>query len=1024
MTSKLNVSALALRHQQLTLFFLLAIAIAGTLSYLRLGQREDPDFTFRAMVIRTLWPGATTQQIDQQITDKLEKKLQEIPYYKRTRSYSKPGESFIVLELEDVAPPSEVPDIWYQVRKKLGDIRTSLPQETLGPFYNDEFGDVFGSIYAFTADGFTMTELRDILESVRQELLRIKSVLKIELVGVPDDKIFVELSAQKLANFGVSVDAIATQLQAQNAIAPGGVLHDASRSVPFRVTGNLTSVDEVRNLDVAVGGRALKLADIATVTRGYADPPTQVIRYRGQDAIALSVAMVRNGDVIQLGRELQASMARLKKDLPIGVEFAQVSDQPKVVSHAVDTFMQSLLEAVAIVLVVSFLALGWRSGLVVALTIPLVLLATFMFMRILNIDLHRISTGALIIALGLLVDDAMIAVEMMARRIDEGFDKFAAATFAYTTTAFPMLTGTLITAAGFLPIALARSATGEYTIALFQVTGIALLISWVAAIVATPLLGYWILKDSKSATQHEVFDTRFYRTLRSVIDWCLGHRWITIVSTVALFAAGVFGIGLTEKQFFPTSDRTEVLVEMWLPEGSSFEATRIEVERLEKMLAKDQDVGQFVAFIGNSPPRYYLSLNQELFRPNFASFLLLTADIKARDRVVDRIRADFATVFPGVRARAITTPLGPPVAYPVQFRIQGPELAKLKTIAAQVAEVVRQNPNTVETNLDWGDRSPALSVDVDQDKARALGVSSTAVSRTLGGSVNGATIGQFRERDRLIDVVVRAPVDERLNLTKIRELPIMTASGKSVPLTQVATVQLRMEEPIIWRNSRVPTLTVRADIIDGVQAPDVSAQIDPKLNELRKSLPPGFRIEVGGAFEENAKGSGFDQYRYATDVGRCDRHSDVAVAKLLEGCDGAADGTVWHCGRSARLAGVSATVRFRRHVRHHRAGRHDHAQYGHSGRTDQARSRYRRGTVDCNPRSDRATISPDRVNGGSRHSCDGAAVARYSLGSDGRRHHGRADRCDLADHSRGTGHLRGLVSGAARYGIEGDFYQG
>jgi multidrug efflux pump len=518
--------------------------------------------------------------------------------------------------------------------------------------------------------------------------------------------------------------------------------------------------------------------------------------------------------------------------------------------------MQSLLEAVAIVLVVSFLALGWRSGLVVALTIPLVLLATFMFMRILNIDLHRISTGALIIALGLLVDDAMIAVEMMARRIDEGFDKFAAATFAYTTTAFPMLTGTLITAAGFLPIALARSATGEYTIALFQVTSIALLISWVAAIVATPLLGYWILKDSKSATKHEVFDTRFYRTLRGVIDWCLAHRWITIVSTIALFAAGVFGMGLTEKQFFPTSDRTEVLVEMWLPEGSSFEATRIEVERLEKMLAKDKDVGQFVAFIGNSPPRYYLSLNQELFRPNFASFLLLTPDIKARDRVVDRIRADFASVFPGVRARAITTPLGPPVAYPVQFRIQGPELAKLKTIAAQVAEVVRQNPNTVETNLDWGDRSPALSVEVDQDKARALGVSSTAVSRTLAGSVNGATIGQFRERDRLIDVVVRAPVDERLNLTKIRELPIMTASGKSVPLTQVASVQLRMEEPIIWRNSRVPTLTVRADIIDGVQAPDVSAQIDPKLGEIRKSLPPGYRIEVGGAFEENAKAQG------------------------------------------------------------------------------------------------------------------------------------------------------------------------
>ena len=857
-TQGLNISALALRHQQLTLFFIVAIAIAGTLSYFRLGQREDPDFTFRAMVIRTLWPGATTQQVDQQITDKLEKKLQEIPYYKRTRSYSKPGESFIVLELEDVAPPSEVPEIWYQVRKKLGDVRLNLPQETLGPFYNDEFGDVFGSIYAFTADGFTMTELRDTLEGIRQELLRIKNVSKIELIGVPDDKIFVELSPQKLANIGVSVDTIAAQLQAQNAIAPGGVLHDSSRSVPFRITGNLNTVDEVRNLDVLIAGRAVKLGDIAKVTRAYADPPTQVIRYRGQDAIALSVSMVRNGDVIQLGRDLQSSMARLKKDLPVGIEFAQVSDQPKVVSHAVDTFMQSLLEAVGIVLVVSFLALGWRSGLVVALTIPLVLLATFMFMRILNIDLHRISTGALIIALGLLVDDAMIAVEMMARRIDEGLDKFAAATFAYTTTAFPMLTGTLITAAGFLPIALARSSTGEYTIALFQVTSIALLISWVAAIAATPLLGFWILKDLKPATansgvHHEVFDTRFYRALRAIIDWCLAHRWITIATTLGLFFAGVFGMGLTEKQFFPTSDRTEVLVEMWLPEGSSFQATRIEAGRLEKVLAQDKDVGQFVAFIGNSPPRYYLSLNQELFRPNFASFLLLTPDIKARDRVVERVRSVFAREFPGVRARAITTPLGPPVAYPVQFRVQGPELDRLKTVAEQVAQIVRKNKNTVETNLDWGDRSPALSIEVDQDKARALGVSSTAVSRTLAGSVNGATIGQFRERDRLIDVVVRAPDDERANLSKIRELPLMTASGKSVPLTQVATVQMSMEEPIIWRNSRVPTLTVRADIVEGVQAPDVSAQIDPQLNELRSGLPPGYRIEIGGAFEENAK---------------------------------------------------------------------------------------------------------------------------------------------------------------------------
>jgi len=852
-----NVSAAALKHQQLTLFFILAIAIAGFAAYFNLGQREDPDFTFRAITVRTLWPGATTAQVDAQITDRLEKKLQEMPYFKRTQSYSKPGESMIILELVDTAPRKEVPALWYQVRKKVQDIRHTLPPEALGPFFNDEFGDVFGSIYAFTGDGFSLSELRDKVEDVRQELLRIPDVSKIELVGVVDDKIYVEISNAKIGALGIDGSSIAAQLQAQNAIAPSGVIQTQDNSIALRVSGNFDSVKAVRELQLAVNGRSIRLGDIASVYRGYADPPVQTIRFGGKPAIALSVSMKGDGDVLQLGNNLTREMERIKNDLPVGIEYHQVSNQPKVVKEAVGTFMRSLLEAVAIVLAVSFLSLGWRAGAVVALTIPFVLLATFLAMQVFKIDLHRISTGALIIALGLLVDDAMIVVEMMVRKLEEGLDKFASATFAYATTAWPMLSGTLVTAAGFLPIATAKSSTGEYTFDMFSVTTIALVLSWFAAIIATPLFGYWILKRPKNATAegeaHEHFDTPFYTRLRALIDWCISHRWITIGITAAGLVLGFIGMGLTEKQFFPTSDRTEVMVEMWLPEGSSFKATEARVEQLETLLKADKDVQTFVTSVGMSLPRYFLSLNQELFRPNFAHTLILTENVEARNRVYAKLQKELESNFPGVRGRALKTPLGPPVAYPVIFRVSGPDIAKLKEIGDQVAAVLRKNPKTVEVNTDWGDRTPALQIEVDQDRARALGVTSLAVARSLGGAVSGATIGQFRERDRLIDVVLRGPAAERIAVSQVEDLQIPTASGRTVPLAQVASVKQVMEEPIIRRYSRVPTLSVRSDIVEGVQAPDVSAGIDPQLNDIRAKLPPGYRIEAGGAYEENTK---------------------------------------------------------------------------------------------------------------------------------------------------------------------------
>ena len=853
---RFNLSAAALRYRELTLFFLIAIAIGGAAAYFKLGQREDPDFAFRAMVVRTLWPGANAGQVDQQITDRLEKKLQEVPYFKWTRSYSKPGESLIFLELHDTAAPKEVPAIWYQVRKKIDDIRHTLPPEALGPFYNDEFGDVFGSIYAFSADGFTHSELRDYVDNVRQELLRLPNVAKIELVGVQEDRIYVEISPKRLAALGVGPSAIAAALQAQNALVSPGTVETRGHSVALRVSGQIDSVAAVSDLRLRTNERTFRLGDIAQVVRSTIDPPVSTMRVRGKASVGLAVSMVPNGDVLKLGADLKRTMARIRAELPVGIVFEQVSDQPAVVELAISEFMRALGEAVAIVLAVSFLSLGFRTGLVVALTIPLVLAATFLAMLWFGIDLQRVSTGALIISLGLLVDDAMIAVEMMTRKLEEGFNKLTAATYAYSTTAFPMLTGTLITAAGFLPIATAKSTTGEYTFTIFAVVTTALVISWFAAVIATPYIGSLFLKEHRVGEgegPRDVYATTFYRRLRALIEWCIVHRKITLAATAATFALGVVGMNLTEKQFFPSSNRSELMVELWLQEGASIRASERETAKLERLLEKDEDVATYVAYVGNGSPRFFLSLEQHLFRTNFAQVVVLTRDIEARERVVERLRVALEREFAGVRGRVLRVPLGPPVNYPVQFRVIGEDTAKLKTIAASVAERVRANPHSLDVNLDWGDKVLAMRVEVDQERARALGVSSAVVSRTLGTMMSGAPIGQYREQDRLIDVVLRAPAAERGALDQLGELAVATEAGRSVPLAQVARVHETFEEPIIWRRSRELTLTVRADIVDGVQAPDVTSAIDPSLNAIRAALPPGYRIEAGGAFEENLK---------------------------------------------------------------------------------------------------------------------------------------------------------------------------
>ncbi|MGA1395978.1 MAG: efflux RND transporter permease subunit [Burkholderiaceae bacterium] len=881
-----NLSALALRWPQVSIFFIAVIAIAGAMSYFKLGQREDPDFTFRAMVIRSIWPGASAEQTDQQVTDRIEKKLQEIPYFKHTRSYSRAGESLIVLELLDTAPAAEVPQIWYQVRKKIGDLKGQLPADLVGPFFNDEFGDVFGSIWAFTGDGFSLAELKRHVEQVRQNLLRIPDVSKIELIGVQDEKIYIEVSSSKLAALGLDPGQLITQLQTQNLISPSGVVHGPQLSIPLRISGGFETLDSISKLSIFINGRSLQLSDIARVHRAYQDPPVYTMRYGGKEAIGLAVSMVRRGDVLKLGSNLDAAMLAMQQEWPVGIQAAKVSDQPRLVKKAVGLFMQSLLEAVAIVLAVSFLSLGLRAGGVVALTIPLVLAATFLGMAWFGIDLHRVSTGALIIALGLLVDDAMIVVEMMARKIEEGFDRFAAATYAFQHTAFPMLTGTLITAAGFLPIATAKSSTGEYTFAIFAVVSLALLVSWVAAVLATPFLGYYLLKskhddaikgqaaaqgghanqgqaeaqgghanqgqaEAQASHNSEVFDSGFYRRLRALINWCMRHANLTILATVLSFVLGVFGMAATEKQFFPSSDRAELLVEMWLPEGSSLKATELEAKRLENILLADKQVSTFVSYVGNGSPRYYLSLDQQLYRPNFAQFVILTSDVASRDQVLASLRRQLAEDFPGVRARVFRTPLGPPVAYPIQFRVMGPDPARLKEIAAQVADQVRANPNTVETHIDWGDQSPVLRVEVDQDKARAAAVSTAQIRRAVSSALNGTAIGQYREYDQLIDIVLRSTPDEREQLDRIASIQVTNGFGKSIPLEQLARIEMAMEEPIYWRRSRMPTLSVRADMVDGIQAPDLALAIDAKLGAIKAKLPPDYRVEIGGPFEDN-----------------------------------------------------------------------------------------------------------------------------------------------------------------------------
>ena len=878
-----NLSEWALRHQSFILFLIIALGCAGVYSYVRLGQAEDPDFTFKVMVINTKWPGATAREVEQQVTERLEKKIQEVPWFDYTRSYSRPGESMIFVTLKDFTPPKEVPNAWYQVRKKVADIKHKLPQGVQGPFFNDEFGDTFGTIYAFTSDGYSYAELRDYVDNVRNELLRVPDVAKIDILGDQEERIYVEISHRKLATLGIDPQQIFQVLAAQNSLVPAGSYETGEDRIFVRVSGAFDSPRSVGDIGIQANGRLFRLGDIATITRGYVDPPVLKMRYQGQEAVGLAIAMRKGGDIIELGQALKHEMARLERDLPVGIEVHQVADQPTVVGRSISEFMKTLAEAVIIVLAVSFLSLGLRTGVVVALSVPLVLAVTFLGMRVSGIDLQRISLGALIIALGLLVDDAIIAVEMMAIKMEQGWDRFKAASYAYTSTAPSMLTGTLVTAAGFLPVGLAKSAAGEYTFSIFAVVTMALLISWVVAVLFTPYLGYKLLPDMKPGTvlqpsfaaralqrlfpgrfhphphvvgedEHAVYHTPFYRRFRALVTWCVSHRFSVIGITAGVFVLSIAGFGLVQQQFFPSANRPELVVDLWLPAGASIVATEREAKRFEEVLKADPDVESYVAYVGGGAPRFYLPLDQQLPAARLAEFVVTTRSNQVRDSVAARLMHKLDHEFTLVRGRVNPLQNGPPVAYPVQFRVSGPDFAELRRIAEGVAKVMSANPHMVHVHLDWNELTKVVQLDIDQNKARLIGVASQDLSNVLNSILTGFKVTEYRERDKLIEVLARAEPSERRSLEEIASINVPTQSGKWIPLSQIATLRYGFEEGLVWRRSREPTITVQGDIVGAMQAPVVSGQIAPGLRPIEEKLPPGYRIVEGGAVEESARG--------------------------------------------------------------------------------------------------------------------------------------------------------------------------
>jgi multidrug efflux pump subunit AcrB len=847
----INLSDWALRHRSLVAYLMIVAVGAGVLSYFRLGRNEDPAFIIKTMVVQAAWPGATVEETKKQVTERLERQLQETPHLDFLRSFTRAGVTTIFVNLKGSTSAKQVLDTWYQVRKNIGDIRHTLPAGIVGPGFNDDFGDTFGIIYGFTSDGFTQRELRDHVEDIRSRLLLVPDVSKIEILGAQDEVIFVEFSKRELATLGIDRSALIAALQAQNIVRPSGTIETGTESISLRVSGSFQSERDIANVNFAAGGRMLRLSDIAQVRRGYSDPPQPLFRINGQPAIGLAIAMREGGDILALGRNIKQAMARITADLPIGIEPHLVADQAVVVDKAIGEFMTSLLQAIAIILVVSFISLGVRPGLIIALAIPLTLAIVFPIMQIARIDMQRISLGALIIALALLVDDAMTTTDATLNRLAHGDSKVEAATYAYRTHAFPMLAGTLVTIAGFIPVGFAASSAGEYTFSLFAVVTIALLVSWFVAVLFTPLLGAVILKPPKQ--NRDAAPGRIFRLYRNVLTFAMRAKWLTIFVSLALFIASILAMPFLPRQFFPSSDRPELLVDLSLPQNASIYASETAAKRLDAFLKGDPDVAQWSTYVGRGAIRFYLPLNVQLPNDFFSQAVIVAKDVAARERLHAKLEKFLAQEFPNAIAFVAPLELGPPVGWPVQYRVSGPDVERVREIALKVAQIVAADPNAKQVNFDWMEPDRQVRIRVDQDEARLLGLSSQTIASVLNTVISGTPVTQVRDDIYLVNVVARAVDEQRVSLDGLRTLQVPLPGGQTVPLSQFASFEYGQEFPLIWRRDRVPTLTVQAAIADGTLPDSVVDSLSPAIENLRKALPASYDVVVGGTVEESRK---------------------------------------------------------------------------------------------------------------------------------------------------------------------------
>ena len=879
---KFNLSEWALNNKGIVLYFMLLLGIIGAISYSKLSQSEDPPFTFKVMVVQTYWPGATAKEVSTLVTDRIEKELMTTGQYDKIMAYSRPGESMVTFVAKDSLTSAQIPDVWYNVRKKVNDIRHELPNGVQGPFFNDEFGDTFGNIYVLTGKDFDYALLKEYADRLQLQLQRVKDVSKVELIGLQDQKIWVEISNTKAVQLGIPVTAIQEALQKQNSMASAGFFETGTDRIQIRVSGHLQNIDEIKKTPLLVGDKTIQLGDVADVYRGFSQPAQPRMRFMGENGIGIAVSMRKGGDIIALGKNLETEFAQLQKTLPLGMKLQKVSDQPVAVQRSIHEFVKVLAEAVIIVLLVSFFSLGFRTGLVVAFSIPLVLAMTFAGMSLFDVGLHKISLGALILALGLLVDDAIIAVEMMAIKMEQGYSRIKAAGFAWKTTAFPMLTGTLITAAGFLPIATAQSSTGEYTRSIFQVVTIALLVSWIAAVLFVPYLGEKLLPDftklghqapwyvrlwarltKKPQPQtvaisqdhhYDPYQSSFYLRFRKMVEFCVTYRKTVIATTVGIFVLSVLMFKMVPQQFFPPSNRAEILVDLKLEEGASLTATEQAVKKVEKFLSKQKGIDNYVAYVGTGSPRFYLPLDQQLPQASFAQFVVLASSLDDRDDIRRSLESLIKQLLPQVRTRVSLLENGPPVGYPLQYRVSGEDLNLVRKEAQQVAKVMSENPNTTNVHLDWGEPSKIISIQIDQDRARQMGVSSLDLANFINASITGSAIEQYREKRELIEIRLRGDQAERVEVASLASLAVPTNNGTTVPLAQIAKIEYKFEDGLIWHRNRLPTITVRADIRTNLQPATVVGELAESMDKLRAELPSGYLIEVGGTVEESARG--------------------------------------------------------------------------------------------------------------------------------------------------------------------------